>query len=107
MNENTETKDLTTQIETDAEQQGERRVNITTIDNPYDPFDDFEHWLLFDKEKGYNTSDKLGRLTNLRNDMSSVEENIEVEKGIDKLIEIDPLSIYEKIIRYDKKVRGE
>lgn len=89
------------------EQEGERRVNITTIDNPYDPFDDFEHWLLFDKEKGYNTSDKLGRLTNLKNDMSSVEENIEVEKGIDKLIEIDPLSIYEKIIRYDKKVGGE
>lgn len=78
-----------------------RRVNITTIDNPYDPFDDFEHWYLFDKEKGYNTSDKLGRLTKLKDDMSSVEENIEVERAIDRLIEIDPLGIYEKIIRIE------
>ena len=46
----------------------ERRVNITTVDNPFDPFDDFDHWFQFDTEKGYYTSSKLARLTNLRND---------------------------------------
>ena len=86
----------------------ERKVNITTIDNPYNPFDDFEHWLQFDTEKGYYTSSKLGRLTKLKNDMSQAEEDAEIERAIDRLIEIDPLNVYIKIIREgDKETRGE
>lgn len=77
----------------------EREVNITTIDNPYDPIDDFDHWNQFDVEKGYYTSSKLGRLTNLRQDMSSQEEQDEIERAIDRLIEIDPFDIYIKIER--------
>ena len=30
------------------------RVNITTKDNPYNPFEDFYHWFLFDIEKRVN-----------------------------------------------------
>lgn len=85
-----------------------RKVNITTIDNPYDPFDDFEHWFQFDIEKGYYTSAKLGRLTHLTNDMSEAEEDIEIERAIDRLIEIDPFDVYVKVTRDDiEKGRGE
>lgn len=28
---------------------------ITTFDNPYNPFEQFSNWFLFDVEKGYNT----------------------------------------------------
>lgn len=76
-----------------------RKVNITTVDNPYDPFDDFDHWFMFDIEKGYYTSSTLARLTNLTNDMTDLEEVEEIERAIDRLIEIDPLDIYKKVIR--------
>lgn len=79
----------------------ERRVNITTVDNPFDPFDDFDHWFQFDTEKGYYTSSKLARLTNLRNDMSEAEEAEEIERAIDRLIEIDPFDMYIKVTRND------
>lgn len=86
----------------------ERRVNITTVDNPFDPFDDFDHWFRFDTEKGYYTSSKLARLTNLRNDMSEAEESEEIERAIDRLIEIDPFDMYIKVTRNDNKEgRGE
>ena len=86
----------------------ERRVNITTVDNPFDPFDDFDHWFQFDTEKGYYTSSKLARLTNLRNDMSEAEEAEEIERAIDRLIEIDPFDMYIKVTRNDdKEGRGE
>ena len=78
-----------------------RKVNITTIDNPFDPFDDFTSWFMFDIEKGYYTSSKLARLVNLTDDMTEKEESEEIERAIDRLIEIDPLDIYKKVVRED------
>ena len=78
-----------------------KQVTATTVDNPFNPFDDFNSWFIFDIEKGYYTSSKLGRLTHLTDDMTEKEESEEVERAIDRLIEIDPLDIYIKIIRED------
>ena len=76
-----------------------RRVNITTIDNPFNPFDDFNSWFMFDIEKGYYTSSKIARLTRLTDDMTEKEENEEIERAIDELIKVDPLDIYIKIVQ--------
>lgn len=83
-----------------------RKVNITTIDNPFDPFDDFTSWFNYDVENGYYTCSKLARLTNITDDMSSIEEEAEIERAIDRLIEIDPLDIYKKVVR-EVKIVGE
>lgn len=78
-----------------------KKVNITTIDNPFDPFDEFDSWFAFDVEKGYYTSSKVARLTHLTDDMTEKEETDEIERAIDRLIEIDPLDIYKKVERED------
>lgn len=74
-----------------------RKVGITTVDNPYNQFDDFTNWFLYDTEKGYYTSNAVARLTNLTDDMTQLEEDIEVERAIDRLIEIDPFDLYTKV----------
>ena len=76
-----------------------RQTTISTIDNPFNPFDDFASWFMFDIEKGYYSCSKLARLTNLTDDMTEKEENEEVERAVDRLIEIDPLDIYIKVVR--------
>jgi hypothetical protein len=76
-----------------------RRVRISTIDNPFDPFDDFTSWFMFDIEQGYYSTSKLARLSETTDDMSNVEEAAEIERAIDRLIEIDPLDIYIKVVR--------
>ena len=35
---------------------------ITTIDNPYSPITDYDHWLQWDMDKGYNTVEYLARI---------------------------------------------
>ena len=73
------------------------KVSITTIDNPFNPFDDFTSWFMFDVEKGYYTCNKLARLTETTDDMTDKEEIEEIERAINRLIEIDPLDIYIKV----------
>ena len=78
-----------------------REVCITTIDNPFDPFDDYNNWHLFDTEKGYYTHSKLARLCKTEEGMTEIEEKKAIEEAIDRLIEIDPLDIYKKLVRED------
>lgn len=72
---------------------------LTTIDNPFDPFEQFTSWFLFDVEKGYNTCGYLARIVNEIEGASQKEENEEIERAIDEIIMLNPLPIYKKVFR--------
>ena len=72
---------------------------LTTFDNPYNPFDDFTSWFMFDIEKGYNTCSYLGRIVNLSDDLCQKEVNEEVERAIDEIIFYDFRNIYKKVYK--------
>lgn len=77
----------------------ETDYRLTTFDNPFDPFDDFTSWLMFDVAKGYNTCGYLDRIANVTDDMSQKEASKEIERAIDEIIELNPLNIYKKVER--------
>lgn len=81
----------------------ERTVAITTIDNPYDPIDQFEQWILFDELHGYYTCSHLARLANVSSLMSEEEYDHAVETAIDEIVLNDPTGLYKKIIKDVKK----
>ena len=70
---------------------------LTTFDNPYNPFDQFEEWFLFDMQQGYNTCGYLDRVADLPNDLSDEEEKAATEQAIDSIILHDFMNIYKKI----------
>lgn len=72
---------------------------LTTFDNPYDPFDDFDQWLLFDKAMDYNTCEKIARIARYSEDFSTIEDKLETERAIDEIIFYDFLNIYKKVTR--------
>lgn len=76
-----------------------RKCRITTIDNPFDPFSQFDSWYAFDVEKGYYTCSRIARLANFTDEMTDAERDNENERAIDKLIEIDVLDIYKKVVQ--------
>ena len=43
----------------------DNKCMLTTFDNPFDPFEQFTSWFLFDVEKGYNTCGRLARIAKL------------------------------------------
>lgn len=76
---------------------------LTTIDNPFDPFEQFDSWFLFDVEKGYNTCSYLARIVHLSDDFTQKETNEEVERAIDEIIKYDFMNIYKKVWRKNNK----
>ena len=77
----------------------ETEVMLTTFDNPFDPFDEFVSWFLFDVEKGYNTCSRLARIARSSEEFSTKEEKEENERAIDEIIDYDFLNIYKKVTR--------
>ena len=77
----------------------ETEVMLTTFDNPFDPFDEFVPWFLFDVEKGYYTCSRLARIARSSEEFSTVEDKLETERAIDEIINHDFLNIYKKVTR--------
>ena len=80
----------------------ETECALTTVDNPYDPFEQFIPWLLFDEEKGYHSCTYLDRIANTSDQLSDKENDEEVERAIDEIIKYDFMNIYKKVKRTRK-----
>lgn len=70
---------------------------LTTIDNPFNPFEQFTSWLLFDSEKGYNSCAYLDRIAKTSDSLTDAENDQEIERAIDEIVKYDPLNIYVKV----------
>ena len=72
---------------------------LTTFDNPFDPFEQFTSWFMFDTEKGYNSCDYLGRIAKTSDSFSDEENDAEIERAIDEIIQYDFMNIYKKVTK--------
>ena len=70
---------------------------LTTIDNPFDPIKQFDQWFMFDVEEGYNSSGYLARIARTSEQLSDYENESEIERAIDEIIEYDFMHIYKKV----------
>lgn len=72
-------------------------VMLTTNDNPFNPFEQFTSWFLFDVEKGYDSCSYLARIAKFTDDMTEQERAAENARAIDEIISLNPLGIYKKV----------
>lgn len=73
---------------------------LTTVDNPFDPYEQFSSWFMFDIEKGYNSCGYLARIAQINDEMTQKEIDKEIERAIDEIILYDFLNLYKKVIKY-------
>ncbi len=76
---------------------------LTTIDNPFDPFDQFKDWYKYDVDQGYFTCNYLASIANFSDYFTEQEQQIEINKAIDAIMNADPLNIYLKVQRKENK----
>ena len=75
------------------------KTMLTTKDNPFDPFDQFDSWFMYDTQNGYNTGGLIARIAHTSNALSDAENDKEVERAIEEIIFYDPTSNYVRLVK--------
>ena len=75
---------------------------LTTIDNPYNPFTNFDEWLQFDLEKGYGTCEYLARVLKTSDELSENDDRLATNQAINEILEADPFGIYIRVKENDR-----
>lgn len=70
---------------------------LTTFDNPFDPFEQFDSWYMFDRDKGYKSCEYLDRIARTSSQLTDEENEEEIERAIDEIIKYDFMNIYKKV----------
>jgi len=78
------------------------RTMLTTIDNPFDPFTQFDEWLAFDEDNGYYTCAYLARVTITSDELSEADEELAIEDAIDEIIKYNVLGLYKRVIKVEE-----
>jgi len=76
-------------------------VMLTTIDNPYNPFTQWDEWYAFDTQKGYHTCSYLARVARVSDDLSETDYVLAVEQAIDEICELNITGLYAKLRESD------
>lgn len=71
-------------------------VMLTTINNPFNPFSEFDNWLSFDYRNGTDCCGKVARIAKTTNALTDELNDIEIEKAMDSIVESMP-SVYIKL----------
>lgn len=76
---------------------------LSTIDNPYSPFTQFDEWKAFDESKGYFTCEYLARVTNTSSELPDELADKAVDDAINDICRLNVLGIYRKVKESDFK----
>lgn len=84
-----------------------KEIALSTIDNPWSPFTEYETWLRFDLSHGYNSDAYLARVANMESCRTEEEADAEYERAIDEIVKYNPLGIYIKVSKVDKEIETD
>lgn len=76
---------------------------LTTIDNPFDPFDQFDEWYNFDETKGYCTCGLIARIAKTSDSLPESMNLEEIYRAFDEIIDMNS-EFYKKIEKNDEKI---
>lgn len=77
---------------------------LTTVDNPFDPFIQFDEWFAWDRRAGYDTPSLLDRIANVSDEMSEPDQALAIQLAIDEVVKENVSGMYRKVSRTSSTV---
>lgn len=76
-----------------------KRSMLTTVDNPFSPFDDYESWFAYDTALGYGTPQFLARVAFVSDELSEADQADAINQAIDEIVQENVSGMHRKVTR--------
>ena len=77
---------------------------LTTYDNPYDPFTQWDEWYVWDSNAGYHTPGLLARITVMSDELSEADQYLAVQDAIEEIVRENISGMHKKVLRNQARV---
>ena len=74
-------------------------VMLSTIDNPWNPFTNYDEWLAEDTRLGYHTPSLLARGVVSSNELSDYDQELDIVRAIDEIVSENVSGMHRKVSR--------
>ena len=70
---------------------------LTTTDNPYNPFTDFDHWNAYDMQVGHHSLALLARVCRTSDELSELDNDQAIELAISEIVEENVSGMHKRV----------
>lgn len=74
---------------------------LTTVDNPFNPFTQWDDWYQWDARAGYHTPGLLARIAMMPDDLPEGDQHIALQDAIDEIVQENISGMHMKVERDD------
>lgn len=72
---------------------------LSTIDNPWNPYTNWDEWFAYDTAAGYHSCSFLARVCNFSDEVSEADQDRAIQLAIDEIVRENVLGIYIKVTK--------
>jgi len=73
---------------------------LTTYDNPFDPWTQFQQWFAYDTRLGYHTASLLARIARTSDELSDADQRLAIQQAIDEIVRENVSGMHRKIAQH-------
>lgn len=77
---------------------------LTTVDNPFDPFTQWDEWFAFDESNGYHSCSLLARVAVTSSELSDLDQLIAIQEAIDEVVSVNMSGMHRKVSQSNVKL---
>lgn len=70
---------------------------LTTVDNPFDPWTQWDEWFAYDMNAGYNTPGLLARVARSSSDLSDADQHHAIQSAIEEIVRENLSGVHRKV----------
>lgn len=71
---------------------------LTTTDNPWSPFTNYDEWYAWDHAAGYDTPGLLARICKVSNDLSDADYELAISQAIDEIVSVNASGVHTRAL---------